>query len=149
MRSAFVIFIAGLLFWSGVPSAEAKLRKATYIQEISKIDWQLLNWTAAWRGTKKPADPFILERMEYDRDARQVEVYLNGDPKEATDENLQKSISGITAVLQDEFPDFEPRDDLIVHYSLKSEEDNKTLNITYKDGTFSRPDATSSASPAY
>lgn len=134
-RLMVLILAALLIFASG---AEAKLKKYKYIQETSKLDWQLLNWTAAWRGTTRPASPFILERMEYDHALSKIAIYVNGKTDQATDDNLNNSISGIVSLLQERFPDFEVKNDLIVYYEIKSDKDPKSSYIEYNNGDFNR-----------
>src|SRR3989338_7192847 len=115
--------------------ARADLQRYTYPYDISQIEWQLLNWTAAWRGSTTLANPFILENMEYDRKANRVHIYLSGKVEEASDENLEKSINTIISRFQERFPKFEAKEDLVVHYNLKSEK-NETSYREYSDGAF-------------
>lgn len=137
----FALFIALLLSFS--TTAQARLTAYTYPYDISEIEWQILNWTAAWRGTTTPAEPFILERMEYDRKEKKANIYLTGRPEQASDDNLNKTITGITSLFHQRFPNFEPESDLIVHYNLKSEKGEKTLYIEYNQGAFSKQEPVS------
>lgn len=139
MRFNLKLFtLLSVLLLSFNRSAQAKITAYTYPYDISQIEWQVLNWTTAWRGTTTPAEPFILERMEYDRKEKKVNIYLSGRPEQATDDNLNKSINGITSLFHQHFSKFEPQSDLIVHYELKSEKDEKTLYIKYNEGAFSK-----------
>ncbi|MFH1441927.1 MAG: hypothetical protein ABIH18_07820 [Candidatus Omnitrophota bacterium] len=137
MRNLIVfIFISLLLSFVFVNNSQARIRQYINPYDISQIEWQLLNWTAAWRDTTTPAFPFTLERMEYDRTKRKVIIYLQGKSEFATDENLRKSIDGIASLFNQKFPEFNPKEDMIVYYSLISPEGNKTVPIKYENGSF-------------
>lgn len=136
------VILAVILFFSFLAIADAKMRKYSYPYDISQVEWQLLNWTAAWRGTTSPAGPFVLDRLECDRDGWIVNVYVTGTPDLATDENLKKSIDNITKVFQDKFPDFVAETDLIVHYNLLSADGNKVYK-EYSAGSFNDGQAAS------
>jgi len=131
-----VLTLAAIVIFS--PNVEAKLKRYKVVQEMSKIDWQLMNWTAAWRGTTKPASPFILERMEYDYAINKITIYLNGKAEQATDDSLNSSISGIITLLQERFPEFEADKELLVYYEIKSDKDPASSYIEYNEGSFNR-----------
>ena len=146
--SALLLVLASLFSAS---EAWAKLRNYTYPYDISQIEWEILNWTAAYRGTTKPADPFILDRMQYDRKIRKVLVYLFGKPDQATDENLNKSVDGITKLVQQRLSKFDPVTDLYVYYTLK-EENKPDKYKEYRDGSFtdrSSPPEEPTPTPGY
>lgn len=128
----FVLLSLGL-----VVSAQARVDGYTYPYDISQIEWQLLNWTSAWRGTTTPADPFTLERMEYDRNTKKVLIYLTGKIDDASEDNLKKSIDGIVSVFQKRFPNFNLDNDAYVYYKLGSDKDQNILYKEYNNGTFS------------
>lgn len=131
MRIRVKLFgLSVLLILSFASSASANLSRYMYLYDISMLEWQLLNWAAAWHGTTTPADPFVLERMEYDRKERKINIYLSGAPDKKTDDNLKKSIDNISSNIQQRFPEFDPKSDLIAHYSFGS------FACEYKDGTF-------------
>lgn len=126
MRLKLWVGIIWVIFlFVAVSIGEANIRNHMYTYDISQLDWQLLNWTSAWRGTTRLAEPFILDRMEFDRQDRKIIVYLDGTLEQATEENLKKSIQNITEVFRTKFPTFEPKEDLIVYYTLKSQDGNK------------------------
>ncbi|MDI6605613.1 MAG: hypothetical protein QME65_00475 [Candidatus Omnitrophota bacterium] len=133
-----------------IDTALGNLKRYTYTYDIAEIEWQLLNWTAAWCGTTTPADPFILERMEYYRTTRKVSIYLKGDPELATQDNLDKSIAGIVSLFSRRFsPDFDQGTDMAVYYELKSDKDKQnSAYIEYKNGSFSRQKSEDSSGPA-
>jgi hypothetical protein len=115
----------------------ASITGYTYPLDISQLEWQLLNWTAAWRQTTTPADPFILDRMEYNRKTEKIHIYLNGKAEDATDENLKKSITKIASVFTERFPKVKIEEDFVVHYNLVSSSDQKATEIEYSQGNFS------------
>lgn len=123
-----VIFVGGVSF--------ASITGYTYPLDISQLEWQLLNWTSAWRDTLTPADPFTLERMEYDRKAEKIHIYLRGKSEDATDDNLKKSLQGITSIFSDRFPKVKIEEDLVIHYSLTSDAEPKSVKLEYKNGNF-------------
>ncbi len=141
-----------LLSWYFMGNARARVDGYTYPYDISQIEWQLLNWTSAWRGTTTPADPFTLERMEYDRNTRKVLIYLTGKTDAATDENLKKSTDGINSLFQKRFPNFNLETDAYVYYKLSSDKDQAISYKEYKDGAFtdqqSPPEPPKSREPA-
>lgn len=150
-RIIALVFIIGCFYLANfTDTAQAKLKRYTYSYDIAEIEWQLLNWTAAWRGTTTPADPFILERMEYDRKTLKVYIYLRGDTNLDTQQNLDKSIEGIASVFSRRFPpDFDQVTDIVVYYELKSAQDGRgPVYINYKNGTFSRGKPQDSSSSA-
>jgi hypothetical protein len=177
MRSRIVLVFAIGCFCLAyfIDTAQANLKRYTYSYDIAEIEWQLLNWTAAWRGTAFPAAPFILDRMEYDRITRKISIYLKGDPDLAAQDNLDKSIAGIVSLFSRRFPpDFDQATDIAVYYELtdvsgnngyvppdeqavsinnrnvsKSEKDGQnSVYIEYKDGAFSRQRSEDSSGPA-
>ena len=129
----FLLFVLISLCFMG--NAQANLKGYTYPYDISQIEWQVLNWTAAWRGTTTPADPFTLDRIEYNRNERKVIVYLNGNLDDASDENLKKSIDSINSLFQQRFTNFDIITDALVYYKLK-DKDQKISYKEYKNGTF-------------
>lgn len=135
MYSKIIIFILFLLLILVNP-VSAKLNKYLYPHEVSHLDWYLMNWFPVWRGSKIPADPFILDRMEYSRDNRKIEVYLSGTLDQATKQNLEKSIGGITEAFRKKISEFEPITDLIVYYQLKMSETDDVKHIKYENGKF-------------
>jgi hypothetical protein len=141
-----------LLSWCFMGKAQARVDGYTYPYDISQIEWQLLNWTSAWRGTITPADPFTLDRMEYDRNTKKVLIYLTGKTDTATDENLKKSIDGIVSLFQKRFPNFNLDSDAYVYYKLTSDKDQNVSYKEYKNGTFtdqqSPPEPQKSREPA-
>jgi len=136
-QRAKLLILLTLVSLTLLSSAQAKLNRFTYPYDISQLEWQLLNWTAAWRGTTKPADPFTLERMEYQRKERKVHIYLTGKTELGREENYKKAIEKITLTFQESFSDFEPQEDLMVHFNLTSETDNKSSYLEYNNGSFS------------
>jgi len=131
-----VISLTAVLFLGFLTVAEAKMRKYSYPYDISQLEWQLLNWTSAWRGTTNLTDPFTLDRLECDRNGWIVNVYVSGDSDLGTEDNLQKSINNITEVFQNRFKDFVAETDLIVHYNLVSKDGVKVYK-EYFAGAFS------------
>ncbi len=126
-----------LLFFIFIGSAEARLKRYTYPYDIAEIEWQFLNWTAAWRGTTALADPFTLDRLVYDRQTRKANIYLSGKDTDAAQANLDKSIKEIISLFSKRFsPDFDANTDLVVHYMLKSEDAKKITYIKYEDSSF-------------
>ena len=117
-------------------NAQARVDGYTYPYDISQIEWQLLNWTSAFRGTSTPADPFVLERMEYDRNTKKVIIYLTGKTEDATEENLKKSIDGIAALFKPRFSNFNLDTDGYVCYKLKSADGQNISYKEYKNGAF-------------
>jgi len=136
-KCLFIVFIM-LLCFTG--NALANLNRYSYPYDISQLEWQLLNWTTAWRGTATPASPFILERMECDRKGWKVTLYVNGMFSQATDESLKTSIDNITSTFKNRFPEFDPKTDLTVYYNLGSS------TMVYKDGNFSNVNKSSQES---
>jgi len=120
-----VVCLMAVFCLSLLSIAEAKMRNYTYPYDISQLEWQLLNWTAAWRGTTSLTDPFVLDRLECDRNGWIVNVYVTGSADMATDENLKKSIDNITKTFQEKFAEFVPETDLIVHYDLRLPDGSK------------------------
>lgn len=135
-RVKLVILLVSLSFVLA-PCAQAKLNRFTYPYDISQLEWQLLNWTAAWRGTATPGGPFTLERMEYQRKERKVHIYLTGNTELGTEANFKKAIENITSTFKGSFPDFEPQEDLTAHFNLASEKENKSSYLEYNNGSFS------------
>lgn len=136
MRLKFRFLLFLFLFFSAA-TAHASLKGYTYPYDISQIEWQILNWTAAFRGTDTPGDPFTLERMEYDRPSRKVMIYLKGSVEFASEDNLKKSVQGCTLLFKERFPDFNPESDLRVFYKLTSSESQDLIYKEYKEGSFS------------
>ncbi|MBC8436646.1 MAG: hypothetical protein H8D90_01995 [Candidatus Omnitrophica bacterium] len=147
---ALVFVIGCFYFMNFTDTAQANLKRYTYSYDIAEIEWQLLNWTAAWRGTTTPAKPFILDRMEYDRGTRKVSIYLKGDTDLDTQQNLNKSIEGIVSLFSKRFPpDFDQTTDIVVYYELKSAQDGRdSVYINYENGVFSRGKPQDSSSSA-
>ncbi|TRZ93983.1 hypothetical protein D4R78_07165 [bacterium] len=112
----------------------ANLAQYTYSYDISQIEWQLLNWTVAWRGTTTPAAPFILERMDFDRRERIIKIYVNGLANQASEDNLKESIDKINANISQRFSEFDPKSDLVVYYSLGAAS-YEYINGGFKDTT--------------
>ena len=135
MKLKLTIFflLLGILCFSNLPAA---VKNYTYPYDISQMEWQLLNWTSAWRQTTNPANPFTLERMEYDRSAKKVNIYLSGDSGLAKDEFLKKGMDGIADLFRGRFPEVDAVKDLLVHITLRSAQDDKSIIIEYKDGNF-------------
>lgn len=137
MRSLIVfVFVFFLSFFIFLNNSQARIRQYINPYDISQMEWQLLNWTAAWRGTTTPAYPFTLERMEYDRAKQKVVIYLQGKSELATDENLHKSIDTITSSFNQKFPEFNAKEDLAAYYSLTSSEGDKIACIKYENDSF-------------
>lgn len=133
-----ILIISGLLFFIFIGSAEAGFRRYTYSYDISEIEWQFLNWTAAWRGTTILADPFTLDRMAYDRKTKKANIYLSGKDKDASEINLNRSLEQIISLFNNHFPpEFDAKTDLVIHYILKSDDAQKITYIKYEDGSFS------------
>ncbi len=132
MKKRLSVLLFLVMLFTGVSgNALANLSSYSYPYDISQLEWQLLNWTTAWRGTATPVSPFILERMECDRKGWKVIIYVNGMFSQATDENLKGSIDNITSTFKNRFPEFDPKTDLTVYYNLGSS------TMVYKDGNFS------------
>lgn len=134
LKISALFISASLLF---MPQAQAKLKGYTYPYDISQIEWVILNWTAAYRGTTTPTDPFTLDKIQYDRKMRKVVVYANGQAAQATDENLKKSVDGILKLFVPRFPNFDASTDLFVYYTLKQEDKPDLKYKEYKGGSFS------------
>lgn len=130
----FVLFF--FLFLGTYVNSEAKLKKYMQPVDMSALEWQILNWSMNFRGTTIPADPFILNGMEYDRGSYKINIYLSGKSQLATDSNLKKSVVGITGLFQQRFPDFDAKNDLIVHYNLKPEKEGADTDLEYSQGSF-------------
>jgi len=134
---AEIYIIAALLIFIFCGSAEARLKRYTYSYDIAEIEWQFLNWTAAWRGTTALAEPFILDRLVYDRTTKKANVYLSGKESDGAQVNLDKSKNQIISLFGRRFsPEFDANTDLVVHYLLKSEDAKKITYIKYEDGSF-------------
>ena len=131
-----LIFSFLLPFLIATP-AQAVLSRYTYTYDISQLEWQILNWTSAYRGTLTPGDPFTLERIEYDRKPAKVIVYLTGTPDIASEDNLNKSLKGITSLFAQRFPGFDPETDLIIYYKLSSGDGQEASYKQYSAGDFS------------
>jgi len=126
-----------LLLLSSNVTVWANLAKYTYSYDISQIEWQLLNWTAAWRGTTVPAAPFVLERMEFDRKERIIKIYVNGAANQASEDNLKESIDKINTNISQRFFEFDPKSDLVVYYSLGAVS-YEYINGSFKDTTVNK-----------
>ena len=137
LRSA-VVFMTAVFILGIFCAGQAKMRDYSYPYDISQLEWQLLNWTAAWRGTASLTEPFILDRLECDRNGWIVNVYVTGSAEQATDENLKKSVDKITKTFQGKFSEFVPETDLIVHYDLQAMDGTKAYKEygagSFKDG---------------
>jgi len=120
-----------------VGSAQASVNQYTYPYDISQIEWQILNWVSAYRGTVTPGDPFTLERMEYDRKTFKVIIYLTGTPDISGEENLKKSVEGCTTLFKNRFPNFDATTDLIIYYKLLSGIGQEAVYKEYSNGDFS------------
>jgi hypothetical protein len=120
-----------------VTNAHASLKGYTYPYDISQIEWQILNWTAAFRGSTTPGEPFTLERMEYDRSARKVMIYLKGSVEFASEDNLKKSVDGCALLFKQRFPDFDQVGDLYISYKLSSPDSQEVTYKEYQEGSFS------------
>ena len=95
-----------------------------------------MNWTAAYRGTTTPGDPFILERIEYDRNARKVRIYLKGGVNLASEDNLKKSLDSCATLFKQSFTDFDPSGDLYISYKLSSSDGQSITYKEYQEGSF-------------
>jgi len=128
--------------------AHAVLSKYTYTYDISQLEWQILNWTSAYRGTLTPGDPFNLERIEYNRKNAKVIVYLTGMLDLSSEDNLNKSLDGVSSLFAQRFPGFDPKTDLIIYYKLLPLTGQDAVYKEYNAGEFndrkSAPDAVSS-----
>ncbi len=135
-KTAVIILLvaAGLSCASGL--ALAKLIRYTYPYDISYIEWELLSMSSAWRGSSSLADPFVLENMVFDRQAKIIHIYLEGKPEQATEVNLNKSIEEIKTRLLEKFADFEINSDLTVHYDLVPSDGKKTFRMEFNQGAF-------------
>jgi hypothetical protein len=131
----FVLSVLVSLFFTF--PAQAKLKGYTYPYDISQIEWETLNWTAAYRNTTTQTDPFTLDRIQYDRKIRKVLVYVSGQLVQATDENLKKCVDGIVKLFQQRLPNFEASTDLFVYYTLKQDGNTQVKYKEYKEGSFS------------
>jgi len=130
---ALLLFVIPVLFPA---NSSADISRYTYPYDISQLEWQLLNWTAAWRGTITPADPYILERMEYNRTERKIYLYVKGTS--FAQEDLNSSIKNITDTFQKTFLQFAPETDLVVDYRS-----GKDTVMEYRDGNFVNSSRTS------
>lgn len=148
MNFKLKLFLVFVLLSGLVGIAQAKINKYTYPYDISEIEWQILNWGADWRGTTTLADPFVLDKIDYDRKDRKVIIYLSGKSEQGTNELLKKSIDGIEEKFKERFPGFEAKSDLIVYYNLRSEKDPKNSYFTYSKGDFSVQESLSKQQPA-
>ena len=129
--SVFAIFL--LLAFSN--NSYASLESYTYPYEISYMDWQLLSYSTLCHNTITPADPFILDRLEYDRKLRKIKVYLTGSVTDATDDNFNKALGNIVKLLTERFPKFDRAQDLIVYYDLSPANGGQEITRwTYQDG---------------
>ena len=138
MKLNIGILLLLCFFLFPVNSALATVKGYTYPYDISQIEWQILNWTAAYRDTTTPGDPFILERIEYDRPTRKVMIYLRGSVELASDENLQKSLNGCAGLFKQRFTDITPEGDFYISYKLTSSDGQNNLTYKeYKQGSFS------------
>ncbi len=133
-RIMFLILSLGFCFML-VNDAQAVIKDYTYPYDISQIEWQLLNWTSAWRQTTRGTDPFTLDRMEYDRTTRKVNIYLSGSAELASEGNLQKGMDTIAKLFIERFKKIDPEAELLLHITLL-DKDNKETIIEYKDGLF-------------
>jgi hypothetical protein len=148
LKSKLIVFLLILSSCFIARPAQAVLSKYTYSYDISQLEWQILNWTSAYRGTLTPGDPFTLERIEYNRKSSKVTVYLTGMPDLATDENLNKSLSGITNLFSRRFPGFDPATDLIINYKLMPDSGTEAVYKEYREGVFGdrQPDSEANSS---
>ncbi|MFH0763161.1 MAG: hypothetical protein V1925_04665 [Candidatus Omnitrophota bacterium] len=139
-RIVLILAMSCFCLLSFTSTAGANLKRYTQSYDIAEVEWQLLNWTAAWRNTTTPAKPFILERMEYSRQTRKISIYLKGEASMDTQDNLDKSIEGIVSLFAGRFPpDFDQATDITVYYELESEEEGqKPVYIEYNNSSFSR-----------
>jgi len=128
--------------------AHAVLSKYTYTYDISQLEWQILNWTSAYRGSLTPGDPFTLERIEYNRKTAKVIVYLSGMLDLSSEDNLNKSLGGVTRLFAQRFPGFDSKTDLIIYYKLLPLTGQDAVYKEYSAGEFndrqSAPDTGSS-----
>ena len=135
MRCKVSVFLLIMLFcFAG--NAGARLNDYLYPCEVSHLDWYLLTWLTAWRGSTIPAGPFVLDRMHYDRETRKIEIFVTGKVGEETDDNLQRSIEGISEKFQDTLREFDPVTDLKVYYDLEIFGSDDTKRIIYEGGEF-------------
>lgn len=112
IKSLLILFLLSVLFGGAV---SADLSDYTYPYEISRLDWFLLNWTAAYRGTTIITEPFTLERMEYDRTQRQVIVYVRTPSGQGTEEDRQRAITNISTFFRKTFPEFDAAKDMVLY----------------------------------
>jgi hypothetical protein len=138
MKNKFAVFFifSAILFFGFSVNTYAALGDYLRSYDISWLEWQILNWTTAFRGTTTPAGPFILERIEYDRKSRLINIHVSGSAESATEDNLKESIDGITALFHEKFPKFDPKADLTVYYKLESEADKQAVSMVYSNGSF-------------
>lgn len=149
-KSTGIIVFTIILLLGSYGLSSAKLNNYVYPYDISEIEWKVLNWTAAWKGTTTPADPFILDRMEYSRKDYKINVYVKGKSEDDTEDNRNKSIEGITKTLKDNLAQFDPKTDLTVHYTISQSDDpTKTYELTYDNGSFDSSSIAPSASTSY
>jgi len=132
LTSLFLILSACFI----ISPAQAVLSKYTYSYDISQIEWQILNWTSAYRGTLTPGDPFTLERIEYNRKTSKVFIYLTGTLATASDENLNKSVDGCTALFKQRFPGFDATTDLTIFYKFSPAAGQDLVYKEYSNGVF-------------
>lgn len=136
IKTVFLVLVLSLI--SSGPVL-AKLSTYTYPYDISEIEWKVLNWTAAWKGTTNPGDPFILDRIEYDRKTKKIVVYLTGKNKDDTEDNLKKSADKTGKTIKGLLAEFDMNTDLIINYTISSSDDpNKTYEISYENGAFDK-----------
>ena len=148
LKPKLIVFSLILLSCFIASPAQAVLSKYTYSYDISQLEWQILNWTSAYRGTLTPGDPFTLERIEYNRKSSKVTVYLTGMLDLATDENLNKSLSGITDLFSRRFPGFDPAADLIINYKLMPDSGQEAVCKEYSAGEFNDRQPAPDAGPS-
>lgn len=136
MRARLMLLVLSFVFcFVLVSDAQAVMRDYTYPYDISQIEWQLLNWTAAWRNSTQGTNPYTLERMEYDRSALKVHIYLSGPGELASEENLQKGMDTIAKLFTGRFKKIDPEKEILLHISLL-DKDNKPISIEYKNGLY-------------
>ncbi|MBI4707170.1 MAG: hypothetical protein HY761_04530 [Candidatus Omnitrophica bacterium] len=123
------LFFAVFIFFG---DAHARLNKYTQDIGISQVEWQLMNQNIALRGSNTFAAPFVLNNISFSRDLVKIVVEFSGDSKDATDENLQKSLEIITKFLRNDFSEFDPNKDLVIDYKLTTPDPDKMLYIKYK-----------------
>ncbi len=119
-----------------ISPAQAVLNKYTYSYDISQIEWQILNWTSAYRDTLTPGDPFTLERIEYNRKTLKVIIYLTGTLDKASQDNLNKSLLGCTTLFKQRFSGFDATTDLIIFYKFLPPEGQGLVYKEYSNGVF-------------